>query len=151
MIAEASERPPQGIVLRYMCTGHAGLDFVSADEFNRLPRIDPTCLGESVFLALPIRDTPNGPPVRWRIRQFNASSAAEVLTWRSKKPDWQDVRIATDAEVREYRDEEALRSKAARAQRIRAEVAELERFARNAHYCEEVLQALRAIAVTPER
>lgn len=97
-------RLPQGIVLRYMESGDPKKDF---HHIHRsVPSIDPASLvvdGEDPFLALPI-DRRAGTV---RIRQVGAKEAARMLTCDPASGGQSLYRLATDAEVAQYRREHA--------------------------------------------
>jgi hypothetical protein len=121
----AAERPPQGITIRYMATGNARRDLLAIGPNTTIPRVDPDCLPEETYLALPIE----GRPGTARVRVFNRATAAEVLANEQFPSKARGVRLATDAEVAAYQAEHAARSaklKADREARERAEVARLE-------------------------
>jgi hypothetical protein len=91
--AAEKPRPPQGITLRYSSKPHP--------RHRNVNVIDPACLGEEVFLALPIMD--KGREGEVRIRAFAAADAAKLLTCDPATGGASVYRLATDAEVAELR------------------------------------------------
>jgi hypothetical protein len=110
--APAAERPPQGIVVRFMNTGNRKKDL--HPYFAHVALIDAESLrvdGQNPFLALPIPGKP-GEPRKYRVRPVEATAAAELLSCDKATGAEPTCRLATDAEVEQYhREMEARRRK----------------------------------------
>lgn len=121
----AAPRPPQGITISYMATGNDAADFLKLGE-TKYPRVDPACLGEAPYLAVPIQ----GQPGKYRVRQHNADVAADILTrevFRASQEGREALRLATDEEVKGFHAEAAERARQMQVDKERLAQAALER------------------------
>lgn len=136
---------PQGITIRFMNTGRPHLDVLTTSAGgSSVRRIDPDCLPEPTFLALPILDTLRNE-VGTRIREFSPEMAADRLT-REQAPGWRaGIRLATEEEIAAYHAEAQQRAAKMQANREQRAAQELERFTRESQYRRETADAMRRL------